>query len=125
VTQWALADFIDDGYLLKHVRRCRTIYASRRKKILDRLNGDLSSWLDPVPTVAGFHLTALAKQPIDLALLLKLARRVEVGLYSLDGFYHDSQPKQGLFLGFGAIETLDIDVSLDRVVQILSGMAQH
>jgi GntR family transcriptional regulator/MocR family aminotransferase len=123
VTQWALADFIDDGCLLKHIRRCHAVYASRREKLLKRFNGDLSSWFEVVPATAGFHLTALAKRPIDLGLLVRLARRVEVGLYTLDGFYHESEPMQGLFMGFGAIETIDIDASLDRVRQILLEIA--
>jgi GntR family transcriptional regulator / MocR family aminotransferase len=55
-------------------------------------------------------------------LLIKLARWVEVGLYSLNDFYHYSAPKQGLFFGYGAIDALDIDTSLDRVRQILLGM---
>ena len=35
-----------------------------------------------------------------------------------------SEPRQNLFIGFGAIEPLDIDASLDRIAQIFSGMMQ-
>jgi GntR family transcriptional regulator / MocR family aminotransferase len=122
MTQRALANFIDGGYLLKHIRRCHAMYASRRDKLLARFNGDLSPWFEAMPSTAGFHMTALAKRRLDLPLLLRLARRVEVALYSLDGFYHSTVPRQGLLLGYGAIETLDIDVSLDRVRQILLGI---
>lgn len=37
--QWALAKFISEGYLLKHIRRCHTVYAGRRERILQRLAG--------------------------------------------------------------------------------------
>ncbi|GGL37353.1 transcriptional regulator [Pseudomonas brenneri] len=119
LAQWALAKFINEGYLLKHIRRCHTVYASRRERILSRLAGDLSPWFDVVPSVAGFHLAALCKVPVNIALLIELARQVEVGLYPLDVFFHQTPVRSGLIIGFGAIETLDIDPSLDKVRTIL------
>ncbi|MNH45738.1 hypothetical protein D3C79_1082700 [compost metagenome] len=44
-----------------------------------------------------------------------MARKVEVGLYSLAPFYAQAPVRSGLLLGFGAIELLDIDPALDRV----------
>ena len=117
--QWALAKFISEGYLLKHIRRCHTVYAGRRERILQRLAGDLSPWFEAVPTVAGFHMAALCKVPVNIPLLMELARRVEVGLYPLDVFFHDTPVRPGLIIGFGAIETLDIDPALDKVRDIL------
>ena len=117
--QWALAKFISEGYLLKHIRRCHSVYAGRRERILQRLAGDLSPWFEAVPTVAGFHMAALCKVPVDVALLIELARQVDVGLYPLDVFYHDAAVRPGLIIGFGAMETLDIDPALDKVRDIL------
>ena len=117
--QWALAKFISEGYLLKHIRRCHSVYAGRRERILQRLAGDLSPWLEAVPTVAGFHMAALCKVPVDITLLIEMARQAEVGLYPLDVFYHDAPARPGLIIGFGAIETLDIDPALDKVRDIL------
>ncbi|QJI28785.1 PLP-dependent aminotransferase family protein [Pseudomonas sp. ADAK18] len=117
--QWALAKFISEGYLLKHIRRCHTVYAGRRERILARLAGDLSPWLEAVPTVAGFHMAALCKVPVNIPLLIELARKVEVGLYPLNVFFHETPVREGLMIGFGAIETLDIDPALDNVRDIL------
>nr|WP_180204288.1 PLP-dependent aminotransferase family protein [Pseudomonas sp. SbOxS1]NYU04133.1 PLP-dependent aminotransferase family protein [Pseudomonas sp. SbOxS1] len=117
--QWALARFMSDGELQKHIRRCHGIYAGRRERILSRLNGDLSPWLEAIHTTAGFHIAALFKHPIDLKLLIELSRKVEVGLYSIEGFYYQQAPKNGLLMGFGSIETLDIDPALDRLRDIL------
>ncbi|MCJ7956500.1 MAG: PLP-dependent aminotransferase family protein [Pseudomonas sp.] len=117
--QWALAKFISEGYLLKHIRRCHTVYAGRRERILQRLAGDLAPWFEAVPSVAGFHMAALCKVPMDIPLLMELARRVEVGVYPVDVFFHDTPVRQGLIIGFGAIELLDIDPALDRLRDIL------
>ena len=117
--QWALAKFIAEGCLLKHIRRCHTIYAGRRERILARMADDLSPWFEAVPTTAGFHMAVLCKVPVDIPLVIELAKKVEVGLYSLDSFFYQQAPRAGLFLGFGAIETLDIDIALDRLRDIL------
>ena len=87
--------------------------------ILSRLAGDLSPWFEAVPSVAGFHLAALCKGAVNIPLLIELARQVEVGLYPLDVFFHEAPVRCGLIIGFGAIETLDIDPSLDKVRDIL------
>lgn len=123
LTQWALAKFIGEGYLLKHIRRCHGIYASRRERLLARFNGDLANWFELVPSSAGFHLAATCRYPFDISLLIELARQVEVGLYSLAPFFYSSEPRAGLFIGYGAIESLDIDPALDRVRDILKQIA--
>ncbi|UOP10631.1 PLP-dependent aminotransferase family protein [Pseudomonas palleroniana] len=120
--QWALAKFISEGCLLKHIRRCHSVYAGRRERILQRLAGDLSPWFEAVPSVIGFHMAALCKAPLDIAKLIRLAREADVGLYPLDVFFHSAPVRQGLTLGFGAIELLDIDPALDRVRDILRQM---
>ncbi|RON09687.1 DNA-binding protein [Pseudomonas brassicacearum] len=117
--QWALAKFIAEGCLLKHIRRCHTVYAGRRERILARVAGDLSPWLEAVPTTAGFHMVLLCKVDVDVPLVIELAKEVDVGLYGLSDFYYQQTPRAGLFMGFGAIETLDIDVALDRLRDIL------
>lgn len=120
--QQALAQFIEDGALARHTRRMHAVYAARRARLLARLESDLGRWLDAVPSDTGMHVAALFKQEIDVALLLRLARRMEVGLYALDDFYAASPPRPGLLFGLGAIEALDIDPALDRLAVILGQM---
>lgn len=120
--QCALAKFIADGDLHKHIRRCHAVYAERRERIMRRFAGDLAPWFELVPATAGIHLAALCRHPVDMDMLLRLARRVDVGLYPLDPFYGFTEPRQGLMLGFGVIATEDIDPSLDRVRDILLQM---
>jgi GntR family transcriptional regulator/MocR family aminotransferase len=121
-TQWALAKFIVNGGLPKHIRRCHAAYAERREQLMGRLDGDLSPWFERVPASAGIHLAALCRQPLDMALLLRRARRADLGLYPLDGYYQFGAARQGLMMGFGAIEHADIDPSLDRLREILRKM---
>ncbi len=120
--QIALAKFMDDGSLQKHIRRCHTVYAGRRDKLIELFAGPLAPWFELVPAQAGFHVAALAKVDIDIDLLIRLARRAEVGLHALAAFYRDKPARKGLLLGYGAIETLDIEPALLRVRDILQEM---
>ena len=113
--QWALARFLGEGHLHKHIRHCHEVYSARRERILARLHGDLAPWFSAVPASAGFHLSALARPGVDVELLANLARKVEVSLYPLAPFFSEAPARQGLLMGFGAIELLDIDPALDRV----------
>jgi GntR family transcriptional regulator/MocR family aminotransferase len=122
MTQHALAKFIDDGHLAKHIRRGHSIYASRREALLRGFATHLAPWFEVVPSTAGFHMAAFAHKYVDIDLLIRLGRRAGVGLYSLEGFYFEAQPRQGLFLGFGSIDTLDIDTAISRVRCILLQM---
>ena len=84
--------------------------------------GDLAPWFELVPASAGFHVAALCRQELDIDLLIRLARRAEVGLHSLKNFYHGQPAQRGLILGYGAIDSLDIEPALQRVHDILSQM---
>jgi len=121
--QHALAKFIQDGHLLRHIRRCHDIYAGRRERLQHWFDGALSPWFRLVPASAGFHVAALAQAPLDIVELLRRARLAEISLYALSGFYHGPARHEGLFLGYGAIDKLDIDTALAIVHTILLEMA--
>ncbi|MFC4910071.1 PLP-dependent aminotransferase family protein [Actinomadura gamaensis] len=106
VAQAALARFIDSGELPRHVRKATRIYAARHELIVQALDGDLSAWLDPVPSTAGLHLCALLKPdvPVDVPSVLARAGRLGVAAESLMSYGDDGSPS-GIVLGYGAIPT--------------------
>jgi GntR family transcriptional regulator/MocR family aminotransferase len=118
LAQETLAAFIGEGHLARHVRRMREVYAARRKILLDRLQQDFAAWLQPVPSAAGLHLTALADRSLDLEALVERARRRDVGISSLRRF--DANPRarrrpQGLAFGYGALDERGIAEGLSRL----------
>ncbi|PHN23572.1 MocR-like pyridoxine biosynthesis transcription factor PdxR [Pseudomonas sp. ICMP 561] len=119
LNQWALAKFIDDGLLQKHIRRCHGVYVGRRQRILERLTTDLAPWFEAIPATAGFHMALWCKVPLDVERLINQARQHDVGIYSLAPYYQSTPDRTGIYLGFGAIETLDIDPALDRLRDLL------
>jgi len=118
LAQETLAAFIGEGHLARHVRRMREVYAARRKTLLDGLQRDFADWLQPVPSAAGLHLTALADRSLDLETLVERARRRDVGITSLRRFDADPQARrrqQGLAFGYGSLDERGIAEGLSRL----------
>jgi len=117
--QEALAAFITEGHLARHVRRMRRIYGTRRQLLLSGLQEEFSRWLEPVPSVAGLHLAALAKVPLDIPALVESARQREVGVHALDRFrFGKAAGPAGLVFGYGALDESGIVTGLGRLRQV-------
>src|SRR6202034_3302067 len=64
--QIAVADFIAEGHLERHIRKTRQIYRKRREALLSGLKEHLNEWLQPQPSNYGMHVTALARTDLGL-----------------------------------------------------------
>lgn len=118
LTQDTLAMFIADGHLVRHVRRMRQVYARRRERLLDILHQDFSQRLEPVPSSAGLHLTALLHACTAMEELIAAARERGVGVHSLQRFYR-GRGRQGLVFGYGTIDENAIAEGLARLRPLL------
>ncbi len=116
--QGALARFIDDGLLARHVRRATREYGARHELIVTTLARDFAGWLQPVPSAAGLHLSArrTPDSPVDLDLTLRRAQEAGVVVNPLAGYYGDGPGEAGLVIGYGAIPP-------DRIVEGLRRLA--
>jgi GntR family transcriptional regulator/MocR family aminotransferase len=113
--QETLAAFINEGHLARHVRRMRRLYGKRRGLLLEGLQSELSSWLEPIPNAAGLHLTAFTKGSLDGERLAAEAREREVGVVSLDRFGFGKRSRSGLVLGYGAVDESSIVGGIARL----------
>jgi len=103
-TQAALAAFIRDGHLARHVRRMRRVYAARRTALLDALRGELAPWLEPIPSEAGLHLAAYVRDPAQAAAIFAAARRHVPGAQSTEEYAAAPLRRPALAFGYGAID---------------------
>ncbi|MFI7438878.1 MocR-like pyridoxine biosynthesis transcription factor PdxR [Nonomuraea indica] len=103
-TQAALARFIDEGLLSRHIRRATREYAARHAVITEAVTAD--ERLRPVPSVAGLHLCARLAPGVSVRPAPGLA------VESLAA-YHDGPPAgSGLIIGYGAIRKEAIPAGL-------------
>jgi GntR family transcriptional regulator/MocR family aminotransferase len=119
--QETLAAFISEGHLARHVRRMRAIYADRRSVLLDGLKAQFSSRLQPLPSSAGLHLTAMASdESLDVDTLVRKARERDVGIHSLGRFYYGKPGPPGIVFGYGALDRREIPEALARLRAVIA-----
>nr|WP_220448201.1 PLP-dependent aminotransferase family protein [Nonomuraea diastatica] len=94
-TQAALARFIDEGLLARHIRKATREYAARHALVAEALAAD--ERLLPVPSTAGLHLCA------RLAPGVSVRPAPEVAVERLEAYCGYAPAQAGLVLGYGAI----------------------
>lgn len=119
--QLALAQFIDEGHLDRHVRRSRREYRARHDRIAAGLDADFGRWLRRIPSVAGLHLAAWARdvEPDRVEAWVRGAAAEGVAVQSL-ATYAQQAGRPGLVIGFGAIPLSRIDEGLARLRRVLA-----
>ena len=119
VVQRALASYVGNGGLRRHVARQRRIYAERRARLVRRLAG-----LDGVTGIRGLAagLHAVISLPVgrDAAAVVAEAGRAGVLVVDLDDYRMTPDPSgPGFVLGYGHATAADLDRALDRLTAIL------
>jgi GntR family transcriptional regulator/MocR family aminotransferase len=119
--QAALARFLDDGQLARHVRKAGRSYADRHARIagfLARIPG-----LEVIPSAAGLHVTALLRSG-DPARVVTTARREGLAIESLAEYAAEGPPSRpGLVFGFGAVDPDLIEEGLSRLPPLIQQRA--
>jgi GntR family transcriptional regulator/MocR family aminotransferase len=122
--QVGVAAFVADGHLARHVRKMRDLYRQRRRLLLEALNGELSEWLDPIPSFYGMHVAAFARAGLDLEKMSKALLGQNVKLHALDRYYLGPSLRAGLVFGYGAADISEIDHGLSALTKLLRGADQ-
>ncbi|WP_130385382.1 PLP-dependent aminotransferase family protein [Kribbella sp. VKM Ac-2569] len=102
--QAALAAFIEEGGLARHIRRMRRAYERRHHLLIGTLREHFAGILEPIESIGGTHMAALLTpgQPDDTILAARaLAAGVSVGTISRWGI--DRSGPNGFVFGYGAI----------------------
>jgi GntR family transcriptional regulator/MocR family aminotransferase len=119
--QAALARFIDDGQLARHVRRAQKAYAERRARILAALRATQS--LQVLPSAAGLHVTARLRDGsvARATRVTAAAGALGVGIEDLARYAAGDSPTQaGFVFGFGAIDPALLDEGLALFTGLLA-----
>lgn len=115
--QMAVADFIAEGHLLRHVRRMRAEYAERRRVLEHSIRRHLGAPAEIYPAIAGLHLAAAL--PVDAAELARRAWSAGVGVEPLSRYRLATEGVDGLVFGYGAIGAARIPEAIRRLAEVL------
>lgn len=97
VEHYALADFIVEGHLERHIRKTRSIYTKRRQALMFALSRLFHTAVSYLKESAGLHLLVRFSLGIDDHTILKCAREAGLPLVSTSAYYLD-EPVSGEFL---------------------------
>jgi GntR family transcriptional regulator / MocR family aminotransferase len=118
IMQSALAHYIQAGGLARHITRARREYAHRRALLLERLGARADLRLAALD--GGLH-AVLRFQGKDALQLANEALRRGVRMATLDAYYADREPENGLVIGYGAPSDLQLIKALDIIAELLEG----
>ncbi|MEW6640392.1 MAG: PLP-dependent aminotransferase family protein [Pseudomonadota bacterium] len=116
--QTALAHFINDGDLARHVRRMRRIYAERHDTLTRAISRDLGGAMTLIPSSSGLHLATLLRSGENAAALAARARDAGILVQTARHYRRDRSGSDGLVFGIGRIETDTIDGAIRRLARL-------
>ena len=119
--QLALAALLQSGRYDRHLRRMRTVYASRRTRLIAALR-QYAPGVRLTGLAAGFHAVAHLPRGGDEQAITTAALERLVGLYGMSKFRAvavDAPPQ--LVLGFGNVRERAIEPGLAAVADLLRG----
>ncbi|MEO1200806.1 MAG: PLP-dependent aminotransferase family protein [Pseudomonadota bacterium] len=113
--QQALAQFIEDGQLNRHLDRIRKLYRRRFRELHRSVEETLGAHLRPLPHDAVLRLATLARHNIDDVQISRAAGEVGVQLEPLSQYYFGSRTAKGFLLGYGAGGEASMRIALRKL----------
>lgn len=123
VPQEALASFIAEGHLARHVRRMRLTYRRRHDLLLDALKRHCAEWLHAAPADCGLHVAAALAPGLKAAEVAAHAAQAGILLRTLTRSYLQQPAPQGLLLGFGCLTETQVEAACAALGAVLHQLA--
>ena len=120
--QAALADFIADGHLGRHVRRMRALYAIRGRALVRAIRRQAPDALEVRSAHAGLHLVAWLPPGADDRAAAERAAAAGVEAQALSDHALERPGRGGLLLGYAAVPEPEIDRATARLARALAGV---
>ncbi|MHB8574303.1 MAG: MocR-like pyridoxine biosynthesis transcription factor PdxR [Dehalococcoidia bacterium] len=117
--QLALADFLARGYLARHVRRMRTIYAARGNALVAAVAAECGGLLDLSMPESGLHAVGWLRPETDDRAVAHRANQAGIGVLPLSAFALAPLPHNGLLIGYGAVPEEQMRPVVRRLAQAI------
>jgi len=119
--QAAVAGFIHDGHLTRHIRHVRRIYRDRRDRLLELLQQRLGDALTAVPSFYGMHVTTVARDGIDCEAASEALGARGIMIHSLARYFLGPPTRSGFIIGYAAADT----GALEKAVEAMADAMQR
>jgi GntR family transcriptional regulator/MocR family aminotransferase len=123
ITQAALADFINEGHLARHLRRMLRIYSERRQIFMEQFDRHLTQWMELRRTDSGIQLVGIFRKPFDDQKIAHEAAKQGVNVSPLSLQYRGSAQQRGLLMGFAAADANVTRRSMEILAKVFTAHA--
>ncbi len=120
-TQAALAEFIQQGDLTRHIRKMRRLYKAKYQCMCQCIHAYFGDDVEIISQAAGLHLTLRWQRGPDEELWAQRARQAGIVLRPLSDYEQTTAPARtwhGAVLGFGNVAPDSIDSSLRQLAAL-------
>ncbi len=118
-TEAAMAELITSGALKSHTRKVLRVYAARRACLADALMRDFGEDVSFVLPQGGLALWVQFSPRIDLSAVAKNALKHGVQIVPGQVFATDSSKNNGLRLGFGSMNEVELQAAVRRLKAVV------
>ena len=122
--QTVLCDFITEGHFGRHLRRMREVYAERLSILMESARTKLTGLLELSSVEAGLQTVGWLCQGIDSVAARRLAQARKVEVTPLSIYSRGAMRREGLQLGFAAVNGQEIKRGVHQLAIALEELAR-
>jgi len=119
--QAVLCDFITEGHFGRHLRRMREVYAERLSVLLDAAREKLAGLMEVSEIEAGLQTVGWLREGIDGESATRAAAARNVDVFPLSRYTQGKVAREGLQLGFAAVDAPEIRRGVQELAAALEG----
>jgi GntR family transcriptional regulator/MocR family aminotransferase len=118
MVQHAVADFMQEGHYLRHLRRMKRVYAARREALLQALREQAAGAVEVQSTAGMAVVTRLHASVSDVEIAVR-AREFGLAPTPLSPWYDQPPRQQGLLLGVTNIDVGRVAADCRRLAELV------
>jgi len=120
IDQVVLCDFMTEGHFGRHVRRMREVYAGRLTALLRAVRDQLGDLVEVSPVEAGLQTAITFRRDVDAVAVKHAAAERAVEVLELSRYGARPLARDGLMLGFAAVDETEIKRGVKELAAILN-----
>jgi GntR family transcriptional regulator/MocR family aminotransferase len=123
--QHVLAAFIQEGYLERHIRRIRNVYAENRQQIIRLIEQYIPKQHAFIETGdQGMHMVLWLAEPLDDLKIAALILEAGVSVKAVSPTFSTGSKRSGLILGLGDFDAIEIEHAIKILAKIIQQHAE-
>jgi Transcriptional regulators containing a DNA-binding HTH domain and an aminotransferase domain (MocR family) and their eukaryotic orthologs len=122
--QAVLCDFMTAGHFGRHLRRMREVYAARLSVLQEGVRRQLAGMLEIAGVEAGLQAAGWLSDGVDAVSAASAAARRNVEVIPLSRYSRRAVARQGLQLGFAAVDAHEIRRGIRELSRALESTAR-